>query len=345
VLDDYAVLRQITPAIAKGGVHLFAPSEATRVRRNVGADTPIPEYIAHAKNPPAGAIAYYYLPSKPAHPVTLEVLDASGAVIRHLSSVAPAPVPEASHPPEPSFWLAAPYAIPADAGLNRAVWDLRYDAPPSFTHSFEINANPGETPASPEGPLVLPGTYTLRLTVDGKSYTQPITVRNDPRETTPVAALAAQQALMMKLDAGINAALTDHDAAIALRDAVQKAAGANAAGDVSTAAAALVARLDTLAGNPNARGFRGRGAAPRAPSFVQVSEQLVRELEAQDVGDVAPTEGVLASAHAACEQLSKAESELRTIASQELPAYNATLTKHGLHAVAAPTLPATAPGC
>ena len=244
-----------------------------------------------------------------------------------------------------SFWLAAPYAIPADAGLNRAVWDLRYDAPPSFTHSFEINANPGETPASPEGPLVLPGTYTLRLTVDGKSYTQPITVRNDPRETTPAAALAAQQALMMKLDAGINAALTDHDAAIALRDAVQKAAGANAAGDVSTAAAALVARLDTLAGNPNARGFRGRGAAPRAPSFVQVSEQLVRELEAQDVGDVAPTEGVLASAHAACEQLSKAESELRTIASQELPAYNATLTKHGLHAVATPKLPAASPGC
>jgi len=71
----------------------------------------------------------------------------------------------------------------------------------------------------------------------------------------------------------------------------------------------------------------------------------VRELEAQDVGDVAPTEGVLASAHAACEQLSKAESELRTIASQELPTYNAMLTKHGLHAVAAPKLPAAAPGC
>jgi photosystem II stability/assembly factor-like uncharacterized protein len=335
VLDDYAVLRQVTPAVAAGGVHLFVPGEATRVRRNVNADTPFPEYIAHAKNPPNGAVVYYYLPSKSAHAVTLDVLDASGAVIRHLSSVAPAPVTEALHPPEPNFWIAAPYAIPAEAGLNRAVWDLRYDPPHSFTHSFEINANPGETPASPLGPLVLPGTYTVRLTVDGKSYTQRVKVRNDPRETTSTAALAAQQALSLRLYAGINAAWADRDAAIAMRDAVKGSGDGSAPADVSTATAALAARLDTLAGDPGAHGFRGRGAPAALPSFVQVSEQFVRELEAQDAGDVAPTESIIASAHAACEQLSKSENALRSIASHDLPTFNATLAKHHLHAVTA----------
>jgi len=341
------VLRQLSPATARGGVQLFAPAEATRIRRNVGADTPFPEYIAHAKNPPSGAIAYYYLPTRPAHPVTLEVLDASGNVVRHLSSVAPAPVPEASHPPEPNFWLAGPYAIPADAGLNRAIWDLRYDAPAAFTHSFEINANPGETPASPEGPLALPGTYTLRLTVDGKPYTQPLTVRNDPRETTPASALAAQNALNLRLVAGIDAARSGHDAALALRDAVESAkrsAGAgSAATDIDSAATELAARLDTLAGDPNARGFRGRGG-PTTPSFVQASEGLVRELEAQDVGDVAPTASSLAAAHDACEKLGAAATALRAIQTQDVPAFNAILAKHGAHAV---TLPKTesAGGC
>lgn len=343
VLDDYTVLRQVTPSMTRG-VHLFAPAMATRVRRNVNADTPFPEYIPQAHNPPNGVVAYYYLPSKPAHEITMDVLDASGTIVRHLSSVAPAPVPEASHPPEPNFWIEPPYAIPADAGLNRAVWDVRYDAPPAFTHSFEINANPEQTPASPEGPLALPGTYTLRLTVDGKSYTQPVTVRNDPRDATPASALAAQHALTMRLDAGITAAWQDHESAVALREAVRKAAGASAPADVATAATALTARLDTLAGDPHARGFRGQGKPP-APSFVQLSGSLVRQLEAQDVGDVAPTESALAAEEDACTQLTKAEATLRGIVSDALGGFNATLARRKLHAVEAPMMRAGAPGC
>jgi hypothetical protein len=329
-------------------VQLFAPAEATRIRRNVGADTPFPEYIAHAQNPPAGAIVYYTLPTKPAHPVTLEVLDASGNVVRHLSSVAPPPVPEASHPPEPNFWIAPPYAIPADAGLNRAVWDLRYDPPPAFTHTFEINANPGETPPSPEGPLALPGTYTLRLTVDGKTYTQTLTVRNDPRETTPQSALVAQNALNLRLVAGIDAARSGHDVAIALRDAVQNAqrvAGAgSSSSDIDSAATELAARLDSLAGDPNARGGRGRGASS-SPSFVQASAALVTELEAQDVGDVAPTPSSLAAAHAACERLGAAQTALRAIETQDIPAFNALLAKHSAHPLTLPKAEGAASGC
>ena len=82
-----------------------------------------------------------------------------------VGSVALPPVAEAARPPHPNFWVAPPFAIPTAAGLNRTNWDLHYDPPPAFSHSFEISANPGLTPASPEGALAPPGTYTIRLTV------------------------------------------------------------------------------------------------------------------------------------------------------------------------------------
>ena len=88
--------------------------------------------------------------------------------MRHLSS---APIAARTEPPPsvPDFWLEKPRPMPADAGMHRINWDLRYDNPPSFTHNYEINANPGETPASPEGPLALPGVYTAKLTLTARA--------------------------------------------------------------------------------------------------------------------------------------------------------------------------------
>ncbi len=73
-------------------------------------------------------------------------------------------------PPVPEFWIEKPQPMPTPVGMSRVNWNLRYDDPPASSHSYEINANPGETNASPQGPLVLPGVYTLTLTVDGKQY-------------------------------------------------------------------------------------------------------------------------------------------------------------------------------
>ncbi|HEX7941439.1 MAG TPA: hypothetical protein VF488_06515, partial [Gemmatimonadaceae bacterium] len=268
ILDDYPVLRQLTPAIAGEPAHLFKPDDAVRVRRNVNADTPYPPEVPHALNPPDGVIIHYSLSSKPAGDITLDVKDASGKVVRHLSSAPITPVTEAAQPPEPNFWLAVPTPMPTEAGINRVNWDLRYDAPPAFTHTFEINANPGLTPASPEGPLALPGVYTIELTVNGRRYTQTVTVRNDPRSPATTAALRAQHALLMKLYAGIGAAWDGYHQVAALRAAVEKSAGANAPADVAAAAAALEATLDTVAGNPQGgRGFRRRGGPTPPPNF------------------------------------------------------------------------------
>src|SRR5205809_6241712 len=203
VLDDFSPLRQLTPALASAPVHLFAPGDAVRVRRNVGADTPFPPEVPHASNPPDGALIHYYLAAKPAGEIALDVLDAAGAVVRHLSSAPIAAVKEAAQPPEPNFWIATPEPLSTAAGTNRVNWDLRRDDPPAFVHSFEINANPGLTPPSPEGPLVPPGAYTVKLTVEGHSYMQPLTVQNDPRSPATAAEVRAQYDLQTKVVAGM----------------------------------------------------------------------------------------------------------------------------------------------
>src|SRR5260370_20729289 len=112
VLDDFSPLRQIAVTTASEPVHLFAPGDAVRVRRNVGADTPFPPEVPHALNPPDGAIIYYYLAAKPAGEIARDVLAGSGTRVRHLSSAPIAPVKQAAQPPEPNFCIAPPHPPP-----------------------------------------------------------------------------------------------------------------------------------------------------------------------------------------------------------------------------------------
>ncbi|HEX7020198.1 MAG TPA: hypothetical protein VF159_09325, partial [Gemmatimonadaceae bacterium] len=348
VLDDYTRLRQLASASSTGldRVRLFAPDEAVRLRRNVNADTPFPPEVPHALNAPDGALIYYALPAKPAGVITLDVLDAAGHVVRHLSSSPIPPVEEAAHPPEPDFWIARPMPLSTDVGTNRANWDLRYDAPPAFSHSFEINANPGLTPASPEGPLAAPGRYTITLTVDGRRYTQTLTVRNDPRSPATPTAVAAQSALLLKIYGGIGASWQAYQAADALRKAVQSAAGANPPTDIAAAVAALGATLDSVAGSSaGGRGPRGRRGATPAPNFRTINGTLVGQLEAQDNGDMAPTAAMLAAYASACHDLSAAEAAFDHMLTNDLPTLDAALTHAGLRPVASPRTRLVPPRC
>jgi hypothetical protein len=344
VLDDYAVLRQLTPQLSSEPVHLFKPDDAVRVRRNVNADTPFPPEVPHALNPPEGTIIYYSLSSAAASPITLDVLDAAGKVIRHMSSTPAAPVPEASHPPEPSFWLAPPSAMSARAGLNRVNWDLRYDAPPAFSHSYEINANPGLTPPSPEGPLAAPGVYTIKLTVSGKSYSQSVTVHNDPRSTASVADLHAQQALLVRLDDGLRDSWEAYQQVTALRRAVD-AAASNAPAEVGAAVTSYDAKLDSIAGSPGGRGGFRRGGREAAPTFVSVNGELVGQLNAQDNGDMAPTAGMLAAYAAACRDLLATTTAWRRATSTDLSTLNTVFSRNGLQPITAPKSLLAAPSC
>ena len=322
ILDDYSVLRQLAAGMETAPARLFAPADAIRVRRNLGSNTPLPPEVPHALNPPVGAILYYWLGATPASDIALEVADASGTVVRHLSSAPIPPVAEIPRVPFPDYWLARPQGMPVAVGTNRINWDLRYDAPRVFKHDFEINAVPGLTPASPEGPLALPGTYTVRLTVNGTRYEQKLMVRNDPRSPATAAALQAQHALMTRLHEAIDATWDGQQRADALRAAIDRAAS-GAPAEVTTAAAQLRTALDAVA-----------GAEPAgSPTIRRVSGALVRQLTAQDNADHAPTAPMIAAYAAACQDLTSVQTKWEGIAGRELAMFNAVLTRHGISPV------------
>jgi len=343
ILDDISPLRQMTGAAPAEAVKLFKPGEAVRIRRNTNQNTPYPPEVPHSDNAPDGALITYYLASAPSGTITLDVLDSNGAVVRHMSSAPIAPVKEAATPPEPNFWLATPEPLPAHAGLNRINWDIRYDDPPAFSHSFEINANPGNTPASPEGPLALPGTYTIKLTVDGKSYTQTVTVRDDPRSPATALALREMHALHVKILAGMTESWSGYQQASTVLTSLAADTGSSVA-EVAAAAKTLVARIDTVAGSPGAPGgfFFRRSTTP---SFVGVNGALVRQLNQLELGDGAPTPGDLADYASACTDLGKSVTAWHAITEKDLVAFNAVLTKNNLAPVSGDPPALVAPTC
>jgi len=181
----------------------------------VYTDTPVPPDEPMGENPPDGALIDYSLASA-ASEVTLEVLDRDGKVLRKYSSKDPVtPTPEEMKKNLiPPYWPLVHGPLPVTAGMHRWVWDLRSTTPTATRYGYPISAVPYRTPLKPQGPLVLPGEYTVRLTVDGHSETQTLTVKMDPRVHTAAADLtalhSAQMAMGEALDAVAKADLAAH---------------------------------------------------------------------------------------------------------------------------------------
>src|SRR5260370_6182660 len=189
ILDDTASLREITQSLATSEPHLFKPASAYRVRRSTNTDTPLPPDEPAAATPPDGAIIDYYLPRSASGPVTLEILDAQGQLVRRFSSADQPPVSDAELKKQliPPYWVRPFRSLPTDAGMHRWVWDLHYPPPTSIRHEYPIAAVPHDTPRSPLGPSAVPGQYSVRLTVNGKSQTALLTLKLDPRVKTSTA--------------------------------------------------------------------------------------------------------------------------------------------------------------
>lgn len=218
ILDDITLLEQIRPDTADRTVNLFRPRAAILAQSNVNQDTPFPPEVPHGKNPPQGAIIDYYL-KRPARAVTLQILDDAGKVV-HTYSNAPVPRPDQAAPPAPAFWIRPQQPLPVSAGTHRLNWNMRYPTPPALYFDQSIGAVPEDTPFIPQGPLALPGHYTVKLTVDGTSYTQPLTLKQDPRlSDTPAAihAMRRQLALSQQIITVITASENAYEQGKALR--------------------------------------------------------------------------------------------------------------------------------
>ncbi len=195
ILDDFSPLREMAAA-AGAEHHLFTPGLATRVRDNMFLDTPLPPEEPTGQNPPDGAAIDYVL-SKDAADVKIEILDGQGRLVRAYSSKDTPEKIDTVQVGHPTYWFRPFRAVGTSAGHHRLHWNLRYADPKGADRGFSIAAVYHNTPSGPNGPFVAPGTYKVRLTVDGKSQERNITVRLDPRVTISDADLKAQTELSM----------------------------------------------------------------------------------------------------------------------------------------------------
>ncbi len=178
ILDNITSLRQITKTITKDDATLYQPEAAYRVRWDMWPDTPLPADEPAGKNPPDGAIIDYYLKEKSANEVTLDILDSAGNAVRHYSSRdSMYKIPAVNIP---LYWIRPQQILSADSGSHRFLWDLHY-TPLTIPPSYPISAVVAETAPGATSPWVMPGAYKVKLTVNGKSYIQSLTVEMDPR--------------------------------------------------------------------------------------------------------------------------------------------------------------------
>lgn len=177
VLDNMSALRQINNETAQARAVLFQPAEAIEVIPGSDNGTPMPRDEPLAENPAAGAAIDYYLKTSSSGTVTLEILDPSGEIVRRYSSDDKFPPVNPDTLSIPAFWVRTPEPLSAATGMHRLIWDFRPTPPPRAAGG----GGGGGGGFGRGATLVLPGNYSVRLTADGKTYTQALVVKSDPR--------------------------------------------------------------------------------------------------------------------------------------------------------------------
>jgi len=283
ILDDITPLRQMNEKVATASAHLFAPQTAMRVRWNTNSDTPLPPDVASAPNPPDGAIINYYLKSDASAPVTLDILDSSGKLVRKYASNDPVPPPD----PQlsiPSYWLRPPQVLSSKAGFHRFLWDVHLPPVAGIPPEYPIAAVYENTAPAPTSPWAMPGKYTVVLTVDGQRYTQDLTLVMDPRVKTSTADLQKQFDLSNQLYQQLLQVQPAVDEATKLREQLklqgEKAKGTPEAAKVD----ALSQKLNALLGT-GGRFRRG----PQTETLNGVQGSLFGLLYTVQQVDAAPT--------------------------------------------------------
>jgi photosystem II stability/assembly factor-like uncharacterized protein len=348
ILDNITPLRQVSAASASQNVILFKPQAAWRVRWNTNTDTPLPPDEPTAPNPPEGAIIDYYLKSATSGPVTIEILDGT-TVLRKYSSEDEVFRPSPATATIPLYWYRDPMTIKTTAGMHRFTWDVHYQPVDGVNRvggaGLPIAAIGYNTVPVPTTPWANPGNYMVRLTVDGKSYSQPIVVKQDPRvKTSP---LHMQQIYTLSRAAydGAVAARQTAAQARAMREQIA-ALQPKASGPVAEALAAFDKKVEAIVGTAAPAGGRGRGqggggggggrgggaaaAGPAVETLGSAGTALSGVMNLLQAADVQPTAVQLTAIAAARAQSTRVMARWNTIAGVDLAALNAKLKAAGL---------------
>jgi hypothetical protein len=300
ILDDLTPLRQLAARrsaesrVSSSESRLFKPQTAIRIRYSQWPDTPLPPDEPAGENPPDGAIIDYVVGTGGAgsQPVTLEILDGSKLVRRYASTdtaMAPADIGNV-----PRYWIRPTQVLSAAPGMHRFVWDLRYPEPRVQSSQYPISATPNNTAREPHGPWVVPGTYTVRLTVNGTSYTQPLTVRMDPRVKTPATTLARQFTLSKGMYDDINRTRGALDSLRTMRASLRDLRS-RSSGNAAAALDSLDRSAAALEGGVGGGGGGGGGGAGGNATLGGLLGQLAPLYDALQDADVAPTTQLVAA--------------------------------------------------
>jgi photosystem II stability/assembly factor-like uncharacterized protein len=190
ILDNITPLRQFN----RGKIDslLFKPQTALRVRGSLNPDTPLPPDEPAGENPPDGAMIDYLLTKDATAPVTFEIKDSKGQLVRKYSSE---DVPQKYDPKKlriPEYWIRPLQSVSTKAGMHRFLWDMHYTPVPDVDPTYPMAATYRNTAPSATSPWVQPGSYTVALTVNGESLTQSLVVQMDPRAKASAADLQEQ---------------------------------------------------------------------------------------------------------------------------------------------------------
>jgi len=350
-IDDISPLRELAEKAipASQNAYLFAPAPAVRMQWDTYTDTPFNPDVASAENPPDGAIIDYYLKSPPEGEIQLEVYDSSGRLVRAYASSGATSLPYKVNVPD--FWLAPPLLLPKTAGLNRFVWDLRYPDPDQllytyygvhvgyFEYTLADHAIPHNTPwHEPQGPMVLPGQYEVRLTVGGQVYRQPIAVKLDPRLKVSLPELQRQLDLAKKIAAGMRVTYAGYNQAAQWRaELADRMAQLQKAGNGSDALAAAQA-VDA-----KAQGLTDAAGPPAG--LGPMNRDLTRLLIAVDQSDTPPASEIVETFAGMCQDTGAALERWNELRSKDIPQLNALLSQRSLPPLTASKEALAGPDC
>jgi photosystem II stability/assembly factor-like uncharacterized protein len=327
ILDDISPLRELSDAVLKSGTHLFKPAAAYRIQRSTYPDTPIPPDEPAGENPPDGAILDYYLEQPASSPVTLEILDAQGKLVRKYSSADKPELTDEQLAKQmiPAYWAKPFRILSGSAGMHRWVWDLHYPAPGSTKHSYPISAVPYNTPRIPLGPIALPGAYSVRLTVEGKSTTAPLTIKMDPRVKTSPAGLRQlylAQTRLASLMTRCAVALTEaHSVADQLEERIKKSGDSN-----SATLQALKRNVQEVAGKSGEE-TESRSTTPTLSNVSDDIDALYNQIRHVDAAPTSAQERAVAATESKFAELNKRWEEIKA---KDLPATNVRLHEAGM---------------
>jgi transcription-repair coupling factor (superfamily II helicase) len=321
VLDSIAPLRQVTASVASEPAHLFTPSVATRAR--IGHREP--RRYPVGENPLEGGYIYYWLKEAPKEPAKLEFLDAQGKTIRKFTSE----VKKTEENKEEFDVDPEVEHIPAEAGLNRFVWDLRYEPPVKIPAAIYDNGQPA-------GPLALPGAFQVRLTVSGKSYTAPMEIKMDPRVKTSAEDLRGQFDLLLKLrdreDEMNKAILGIRDLRAQLQSLEKRLGPAEQTKPVVGTAAELRKKITAI--EEDLIQVNATAQEDEANYPTKLNSKLGYLTGVTDSADAAPTEAEVAVFAELDKQLETQLAAWREVLSKDLVALNESMRKSNVPSVA-----------